>query len=78
MKRESTVKGRICLYGEVYAVEPLGREYIVTISINAKLLKAIVSRDQVFTSGEKIVVCPLEEKIVLFDVRTERAIELLI
>jgi len=78
VRNENSVNGRICLYGEVYAVEPLGREYIVTISINAKLIKAIVPRDQVFISGEKVVVCPLEEKIVLFDAKTEKAIELLI
>ena len=69
---------KTCFYGEVYAVEPLGRENIVTVSIDTKLIKVIVPRDQIFASGEKIIVCPLEEKIVLFDVRTEKALELLI
>lgn len=78
MRRENVVKNEMCFHGEVYAVEPLGREYIVTVSVNAKLLKAVVPRDQVFISGEKIVICPIEEKVVLFDVRTERAIEHLI
>ncbi len=78
VRKERDIINRTCFYGEVYAVEPLGREYIITISINAKLIKAIVPRDQVFISGEKTVVCPLEEKIVLFDVKTEKALELLI
>lgn len=78
MKGEEATKNELCFYGEVYAVEPLGREYIVTVSVDDKLIKAIVSKDQVFSSGEKVVVCPVEEKMILFDVRTEKAIEYLV
>ncbi len=77
-RKEDVTSAETCLYGEVYAVEPMGREYIVTVSIDGKLIKSIVSRDQVFIGGEKIVVCPVEEKIVLFDVKTEKALELLV
>ncbi|WFO75671.1 ABC transporter ATP-binding protein [Desulfurococcaceae archaeon MEX13E-LK6-19] len=65
-----------CFYGEVYAVEPLGRENIVTVSIDNVMVKVIVPRGETFNVGEKVMLCPIEEKIVLFDVKTEKALEL--
>lgn len=65
-----------CFQGEVYTVEPLGRENIITILLSNKfIIKAIVSRDRVFNIGEKVFVCPIEEKIVLFNKSTEKALE---
>ncbi len=67
-----------CLHGEVYAVEPLGREYIVTIAIGEHMVKALTPRGQVFNVGEKVCVCPYSEKTILFDTKTEKSLEQLL
>ncbi len=64
-----------CFLGEVYTVEPMGREYIVTVAVDTQLIKVIVSREQVFTPGIRVMVCPAEEKVVLFDKASEKALE---
>ncbi len=56
----------------MYSVEHLGREQIVTVSVEGKIVKVVVSGDRRFEFGEKIRLKP--KKIVLFDKKTEKAI----
>jgi len=58
--------------GEVYSVEHLGREQIVTVSVEGEMVKVIVPGDRRFEFGDKVRLKP--KKIVLFDKKTETAI----
>ncbi len=66
-----------CVKGRVYAVEPMGREYIVVADLGGELVKAIVPRTLVLTDDQEICLCPSLEKIVLFDPKTEKSLEVL-
>jgi len=65
------------LIGEVYSFEPLGREQIVTASIGGTFVKVFAPEGEHFTFGEKVTVKIREDRIVLFDKKTERALEFL-
>lgn len=55
------------LVGEVYVVEPLGFETIVTVSVDGKYLKALVFEDVPFKSGDRIFVKFRKSKLHVFD-----------
>ncbi|MEN3008518.1 ABC transporter ATP-binding protein [Pseudothermotoga sp.] len=55
------------LIGEIYVVEPLGFETIVTVSVNGKPLKVLVFEDVSFKSGDKIFVKFKRNKLHIFD-----------
>lgn len=55
------------LVGEVYVVEPLGFETIVTVSVDGKYLKALVFEDVPFKSGDRIFVKFRKNKLHVFD-----------
>lgn len=66
------------LLGEVYAFEPMGREQIVTIKINEELVKVFAPEEEVFEIGENVTVVLNPEKLILFDKKSETAIEHLV
>lgn len=69
---------KLCFQDEVYAVEPLGKENIITVAIDDNVVKVIVPQDKTFNIGEKVKVYPIEEKVVLFDVAAEKALETIV
>ena len=72
------VKGRAeGLVGTVYSFEPLGREQIVTVSINGAVVKVFAPEGEHFTFGEEVTVKLREDRVVLFDRKTEKALEFL-
>ena len=66
------------LVGEVYSFEPLGREQIVTVSVDKAFVKVFAPEGEHFTFGEKVTVKIREDRIVLFDKKTEKALEFLV
>jgi len=65
------------LVGTVYSFEPLGREQIVTVSVNGASLKVFAPEGEHFTFGEQVTVKLREDRIILFDKKTEKALEFL-
>jgi len=65
------------LVGTVYSFEPLGREQIVTVSINGAMAKVFAPEGEHFTFGEEVTIKLHEDKVVLFDRKTEKALEFL-
>lgn len=63
------------LIGEVYSFEPLGREQIVTVSLDGVSVKVFAPEEESFTFGEKVTVKVREDRIILFDKKTEKALE---
>jgi len=63
------------LVGEVYSFEPLGREQIVTVSLDGTSVKVFAPEEESFTFGEKVTVKVREDRIILFDKKTEKALE---
>jgi len=63
------------LVGEVYSFEPLGREQIVTVSLDGVSVKVFAPEEESFTFGEKVSVKIRENRIILFDKKTEKALE---
>ncbi|MET1159878.1 MAG: ABC transporter ATP-binding protein [Thermoprotei archaeon] len=61
----------------VYAVEPMGRETIVVADKNGDQLKIIAPRDTILREDQHIYIEPDYDKIVLFDPRTGKALEIL-
>ncbi|NJE05031.1 ABC transporter ATP-binding protein [Thermococcus sp. M36] len=65
------------LVGTVYSFEPLGREQIVTVSVNGAFVKVFAPEGEHFSFGEPVTVRIREDRIVLFDRKTEKALEFL-
>ncbi|AEH25324.1 ABC transporter ATP-binding protein [Pyrococcus yayanosii] len=65
------------LVGEVYSFEPLGREQIITIFIDGAVVKVFAPEGEHFNFGERVTVKIQEDRIVLFDKKTEKALEFL-
>jgi len=62
--------------GEVYVVEPLGREVIVTLLVDGSKVKIVVSGSEVeLKPGEKVEVALDHKHIMLFDPQTELNID---
>ena len=59
---------------EVYVTEPLGSEVIIDLKVGNNLIKARTTPDFVISMGEKVWIGFNEEKIHLFDKKTEKAI----
>ena len=68
----------ICLPGRVYGIEPLGRENIVVIEIGGELVKIISGRRISLTLDQMVWICPVMEKIILFDPATGKALDRLV
>ncbi|MCO6040506.1 ABC transporter ATP-binding protein [Thermococcus alcaliphilus] len=64
--------------GEVYSFEPLGREQIVTVAVDSDVfVKVFAPEGEHFRFGEKVTIVPNEDRIILFDKKTEKALEYL-
>ncbi|ACS34354.1 ABC transporter ATP-binding protein [Thermococcus gammatolerans] len=73
------VKGKAeGLFGTVYSFEPLGREQIITVSVNGASVKVFAPEGEHFTFGEQVTVKLREDRIILFDKKTEKALEFLL
>ncbi len=68
----------ICLPGKIYGVEPLGRENIVVAQIGDELVKIVTGRRISLNLDQLVWICPVSEKIVLFDPATGKSLERLI
>ncbi len=62
------------LMGGVYVIEPLGREQLVTISVDGVHLKAITSLDTHLRMGQSVRFKFLQDRIYLFDKRTGKGL----
>ncbi|CAB49112.1 ABC transporter ATP-binding protein [Pyrococcus abyssi] len=65
------------IVGEVYSFEPLGREQIVTVSVNDSIVKVFAPEGEHFNFGEKVTIKLKEGSVVLFDKKSEKALEFL-
>lgn len=65
------VDGDVMIVGEVFTVEPLGRESIVTIVSDGVEMKVIAPPDVDYKSGDVVYVNVDKDKILLFDPETE-------
>ena len=70
--------GKLSLRGEVYAVEPLGRETLVTLIVAGTPVKVLTSPEERPSSGETLYIIVPVDKIMLFDPATELNIEYLV
>ncbi|MEB3861837.1 MAG: ABC transporter ATP-binding protein [Desulfurococcales archaeon] len=68
---ENPVDGRPVIVGEVYTVEPLGRENIVTVASEDIHLKVITPPEVRPEAGELVYVAVEKGKLMLFDPQTE-------
>jgi multiple sugar transport system ATP-binding protein len=55
------------LIGEVYVVEPLGFETVVTVKVNTSSLRVLVFEDVPYKSGDKIFLKLRKDKLHVFD-----------
>ncbi len=63
---------------KIYAVEPMGRENIVLADVNGREVKIVVSKNLLLVEDKEAYLHPNPNKIVLFDPKTGKALELLI
>ena len=75
---EHPVDGKVIIVGEVYTVEPLGRENIVTVASEEVLMKVITPPEVRPSIGDLVYVAIDEDKIMLFDPETEINIKYLV
>ncbi len=59
---------------EVFVVEPLGRDLIVNVKIEDQTVKIIAPPELRLSTGQRVWLKPKEDKIHIFDKRTEKAI----
>ncbi len=71
------LKDHLAIEGEIYAIEPLGRETIITITIGSDIVKSVSMVKEALTVGEKIFININPKRIKLFDPETELNIEYL-
>ena len=67
--------GYLSIPGEVYAVEPLGREDVVTILIGATTVKILERPEKRPRPGETVYINIDPDKVLLFDPQTELNID---
>jgi inositol-phosphate transport system ATP-binding protein len=67
----------LTLEGEVYAIEPLGKETIITVMVNDIILKCVAMGKEELPSGEKVYINIERRNIKLFDPSTELNLEYL-
>lgn len=60
--------------GEIYITEPLGYKTQISVQINKQLFYVIVTGDYSYSIGDKIVLIPNKQKILLFDRENGRRI----
>ncbi len=65
LREEISLDG-IYFYGEVYTLEPLGREVVVTVKINGDLIKILAPPNQTYNPGMKIYVRIPRSKLMIF------------
>jgi len=63
------------IVGTVYSFEPLGREQIVTVSVDGEVVKVFAPEGEHFSFGEVVTIRLREDRVVLFDRKTEKALE---
>jgi inositol-phosphate transport system ATP-binding protein len=64
--------------GEIYSFEPLGREQIITVAVDSDVfVKVFAPEEEHFRFGEKVTIVPREDRVILFDKKTEKALEYL-
>ena len=66
----------VYLYGEVYTIEPLGRENIITLKINGELVKVTAPPSETVRIGDKVYLRIPRDKIMLFHPETEENLAL--
>lgn len=59
---------------EIYVVEPLGREVLVSLKVGEEILKVLVSKPFNYRMGDKVGLKLNTHKIHLFDRKTERSL----
>ncbi len=74
IRPEDVVIGEGELEGEVYIIEPLGRELIVTISMSGVHIKAITGVDSGLEMRRRVRFSIPPERVYLFDAATGRSI----
>ncbi len=72
---EEPKPGYVSIPGEVYAVEPLGREDVVTLVVGATTVKILESPENRPRTGAHMFINIDPDKILLFDPRTELNID---
>jgi len=72
-------RNSLSLYGEVYVVEPLGREIIATIYLSSgDLIKIVLPPTMKLDIGDEVYVVVPSERIMLFDPETGLNLEYLV
>ncbi|BEP16909.1 ABC transporter ATP-binding protein [Pyrofollis japonicus] len=67
--------GALSIRGEVYAVEPLGRETLVTLIVAGTPVKVLTPPEERPSSGDNLYIVVPTEKVMLFDPETELNLE---
>lgn len=71
MLRDKPGHNGIVMEGEVYTVEPLGREVIVTVRVDGSLLKVLAPPSTAERVGKTVYLSIPRDKVMLFDPDTE-------
>jgi inositol-phosphate transport system ATP-binding protein len=61
---------------QIYEVESMGREQIVTVSIEQTMVKVLRSSEEKFHLGQKLFLCVEMKDLMLFDFDTNEALDL--
>jgi len=69
--------GKVIIEGEVYTVEPLGRENIVNVKINGDIVKVLTPPSYNPPPGSRVRIGVPRDKIMLFDPDTGRNLRVL-
>ncbi|MCE4618407.1 MAG: sugar ABC transporter ATP-binding protein, partial [Desulfurococcales archaeon] len=63
--------------GEVYTIEPLGREVIVTLKVDGNLVKVIAPPTTTGRISQRVYINVPRDKAMLFDPDTEKNLRLI-
>lgn len=71
---DRTIPNALCVEVRVYEVESMGREQIVTVSIENKMAKVLRPSEEKFHIGQKLYLCVELKDLILFDFDTNETL----
>jgi len=73
---ERAIPNTLCVEVQIYEVESMGREQIVTVSIGQTMVKVLRPSEEKFHIGQKLHLCVELKDLMLFDFDTHEALNL--
>ncbi|KAF2957757.1 sugar ABC transporter ATP-binding protein [Thermotoga sp. Ku-13t] len=73
---DRAIPNALCVEVQIYEVESMGREQIVTVSIEQTMVKVLRPSEEKFHIGQKLYLCVEVKDLILFDFDTNEALNL--